>query len=160
MISLLRLVFRPGVILGIILLGIFLTIGTLSLLWLTRPGDVPARISTAEMNIIRVPTSTPTAIATVILDTPTPDAQDESSGGISIGSFVMVANTGGNGLRVRPDPGLDQGVRFLAGEGEVFQVQDGPRAVDGYTWWYLLKPDGASRAGWAVDDYLQVVQAP
>lgn len=160
MISLLRLVFRPGIILGILLLGIFLTIGTMGLLWLTRPETPPVRFSTAELNIIRVPTSTPTVIATVPGDTPTPESQVDSAGGISIGSSVMVAGTGGAGLRVRPEAGLSQGVRFLAGEGEIFQVQDGPVDIDGYTWWYLVKPDDASRVGWAVDNFLQVVAAP
>ena len=78
MISLLRLVFRPGVILGILLLGILLTVGTLGLLWLTRPADSPVRVSTAELNIIRVPTSTPTVIATVIGETPTPESPGRS----------------------------------------------------------------------------------
>ncbi len=160
MISLLRLVFRPGVILGIFLLGIALTIGIFGLLWLTRPANTPVSISTAELNIIRVPTSTPTAIATVLADTPTPDVQVGPSEGISIGSYVIVAGTGGDGLRVRPDPGLGQGVRFIAGEGETFQVNDGPVDLDGYTWWYMVKPEDASRAGWAVDNFLLVVQAP
>jgi hypothetical protein len=160
MISLLRLVFRPGVILGILLLGISLTIGTLGFLWLTRPESAPVSISTAELNIIRVPTSTPTMSATVVGDTPTPESQIDSLGGISTGSFVMITGTGGDGLRVRPEPGLSQGVRFIAGEGEIFQVQDGPVEIDAYTWWYLVKPDDASRVGWAVNDFLQVVQAP
>ena len=57
----------------------------------------------------------------------------------------MVTGTGGDGLRVRPEAGLSQGVRFLAGEGEMFQVQDGPVEIDGYTWWYLVKSEDTSR---------------
>jgi hypothetical protein len=51
-------------------------------------------------------------------------------------------------------------VRFLAGDGEVFVVQDGPVEIDGYTWWYLVKPDEAARSGWAVDNFLQAINAP
>jgi hypothetical protein len=160
MMSLLRQVFRPGIILGILLLGMLMTLGMLGLLWLTRPAVPLTRVSTADLNIIRVPTVTPTAAATVVVETPTPESLDDPSGSIAIGSYVMVSGTGGDGLRVRPDAGLGQGVRFLAGDGEIFVVQDGPVEIDGYTWWYLVKPDDAARSGWAVDNFLQVVNAP
>jgi hypothetical protein len=51
-------------------------------------------------------------------------------------------------------------VRFLGLEAEVFQVSDGPRQVDGYTWWFLVAPYDASVQGWAVANYLAVVQNP
>jgi hypothetical protein len=39
-------------------------------------------------------------------------------------------------------------------------VEDGPKDVDGFTWWYLVGPYDASRRGWAVSNYLSVVQNP
>jgi hypothetical protein len=160
MISLLRQIFRPGIIVGIFLLGIALTIGTLSLLWVTRPASAPVNFSTAELNVIRVPTATPTVITTILTEAPTPEPQVDTLSGISMGSFVAVAGTGGDGLRVRPEAGLSQGVRFVAEEGEKFRVQDGPVDIDGYTWWYIVNPEDATRIGWAVDDFLQVIQQP
>jgi len=49
---------------------------------------------------------------------------------------------------------------LLGSEAEVFRVQDGPREVDGYTWWYLVGPFDETRRGWAVANYLQIVQNP
>jgi hypothetical protein len=56
--------------------------------------------------------------------------------------------------------GLEGVVRFLAIESEVFQVTDGPREVDGYTWWYLTAPSDGTVQGWAVANYLAVIQNP
>ena len=47
---------------------------------------------------------------------------------------------------------------MLAGEAEVFSVQDGPEESEGRIWFYLVSPSDASRAGWAVADYLRPAQ--
>jgi hypothetical protein len=73
---------------------------------------------------------------------------------------VQIIGTGGDGLRLRDQPGLDGKVLLLGSEAEVFRVQDGPREVDGYTWWYLVGPFDETRRGWAVANYLQIVQNP
>jgi len=49
---------------------------------------------------------------------------------------------------------------FLAYDSEVFVVKDGPREVDGYTWWYLTAPYDDTRVGWAAADFLSYVPAP
>jgi hypothetical protein len=49
---------------------------------------------------------------------------------------------------------------MLGVEAEVFQVRDGPRDVDGYVWWFLVAPTDETRGGWAVSNYLAVVQNP
>jgi hypothetical protein len=49
---------------------------------------------------------------------------------------------------------------FIALEAEVFQIEDGPSQADGYTWWYLVAPFDASHHGWAVSNYMNVVQKP
>jgi len=51
-------------------------------------------------------------------------------------------------------------VRFLAIDGEVFQVMDGPVELDGYTWWLLQAPYDPNVQGWAVADFMIVVQNP
>jgi len=61
---------------------------------------------------------------------------------------------------LRSEPGLKGTVRFLGLEAEVFQVYDGPQQADGYTWWFLVAPYDANVQGWAVANYLNVVQNP
>ncbi len=63
-------------------------------------------------------------------------------------------------MRIRTDAGLKGDVRFLGAEAEVFQVKDGPKDLDGFTWWYLVSPSDSSRRGWAVANYLAAVQNP
>jgi hypothetical protein len=75
-------------------------------------------------------------------------------------AYVQISGTGGDGLRLRVEPGLKSEVRILGAEDEVFEVKDGPREADGFTWWYLVGPYDQTRRGWAVSNYLQVVQNP
>jgi hypothetical protein len=74
---------------------------------------------------------------------------------ISIGGLVEVYGTEGGGLRLRRDPSTAGTIMALAGESEVFTVQDGPVEADGRTWFYLVSPSDAARAGWAVADFLR-----
>jgi hypothetical protein len=81
-------------------------------------------------------------------------------GEIKAGDYVEIAGTGGDGLNLRTDPGLNSKVRVLGLEAEVFQVRDGPRDVEGYSWWYLVSPSDEARNGWGVANYLRGVQNP
>jgi hypothetical protein len=51
-------------------------------------------------------------------------------------------------------------VRILGAEEEIFLVIDGPQQADGYTWWNLEGPFDETRHGWAVSNFLRVVQNP
>jgi hypothetical protein len=73
---------------------------------------------------------------------------------------VQITGTNGEGLRIRSEPGLNSNPVFLGFDSEVFIVQDGPRSVDGYTWWYLVTPLDQSRAGWAAADFLTYIPPP
>jgi hypothetical protein len=77
---------------------------------------------------------------------------------IAIGNTITIVGTGGDGLAVRQGPGRDYQHIFVANEGDQFEVQDGPREADGYTWWYIVDTQNADRFGWAVADFMQVVQ--
>ena len=85
-------------------------------------------------------------------------AQGSGTGRIDLGLIVEVYGTEGDGLRLRANPGTAGAIQLLAGEAEVFAVQDGPVQADGRTWFYLVSPSDASRAGWAVSDYLRLAQ--
>ena len=69
-----------------------------------------------------------------------------------------MTGTGTTGLRIRAQPGLQGEVRFLGIEAEVFRIIDGPRQADDYTWWHLQAPYDESLHGWAVADFLSVIQ--
>jgi hypothetical protein len=111
----------------------------------------------ADLTVIPAPTGTSSAPPTPTIDpfaSPTPPA------GIAIGNYVQISGTEGQGLRIRSDPGLGGAFKFLAYDAEVFLVQDGPREVDGYTWWYLVAPYDQTRVGWAAADFLTYIPEP
>jgi hypothetical protein len=162
-----RLLLDPLVVLGSLGFAVSLFLATLLLFWFARPVPVPAGLTTADMLVIARPTETPTARFPTPTETvvetltpspsplPLPPAED-----LTVGAFVQVSGTGTDGLRLRIEPGLAGKVRFLAIEAEVFQIRDGPEEVDGYTWWYLVAPFEETRNGWAVSNYLSLVQNP
>ncbi len=161
--DILRGLLNPWVVLGALSIALILLSATLFVLWLTHPGSTVEGLGTIVVNVILVPT------ATQVLVTPTPEIELTPSlpvhpppppGTLTMGAYVQVSGTGGDGLRLRTVPSLDSDVLFLAIEAEVLQVRDGPRQEDGYTWWYLVAPYDETRFGWAVSNYLVVVQNP
>ena len=148
---------------GAVALAILLMCATLSLVWITRPNQAASGPSTAVLSIIQAPTSTP------VVDTPMPTTAQSSTqavppaplpGTFGVGAYVQISGTEGDGLRLRSAPGLQGKVEFLALESEVFQVRDGPRDADGYTWWFVVAPYDETVQGWAVSNFLKVVQNP
>lgn len=163
--SLARWLFDPWLILGMIAFGVLLLASTLFLLWVTRPSQPVDGAPTAVMTVIAAPTATPTTPPPTPTSpvTPTTSANPlplPPPGDISVGAYIEITGTGGDGLRLRTEPGLNSEVRLLGSESEVFAVRDGPRDVDGYTWWYLEGLADATRRGWAVSNYLRIVQNP
>jgi hypothetical protein len=159
----LRSLLDPWLILGAVGFGVALLIATLLLLWFTRPSQPVMSAPTAAITIIPLPTITPTVPTATPIQTPTPFATElpiPPPGDISIGAYVQVSGTGGDGLRLRTGPGLEGEVRLLGLEDEVFLVEEGPQAVDGFSWWFVQGLFDESRRGWAVSNYLRVVQNP
>jgi hypothetical protein len=108
----------------------------------------------AFFTLIPAPSDTPT-----LQFTPTAQATEPVVvGGISIGSYVQIAGTEGQGLRIRSGPGTNNPARFVGMDAEVFMVKDGPKDSDGFTWWYLEAPYDPQRSGWAAANYLQVIK--
>ncbi|QYK51656.1 MAG: hypothetical protein KF701_03970 [Anaerolineales bacterium] len=112
----------------------------------------------AALTWIPGPTNTPAPTATPVpTSTPTPAFEPPASGEMGVGAYVQIVGTEGRGLNIRNAPGLSTNIQFLAYDAEVFVVRDGPREVDGLTWWYLVTPVDSARAGWAAGTYLEVV---
>ncbi len=159
-----RTVLTPLVMGGAFIVAVLLVILTAVLVWISRPEPTPLPPSTAVLNVL------PAASATAPLPTAAPpqvdpnaaagDATPLPEGDIHLDAYVVVTGTGGDGLRLRIDPGLTSDVRLLGADGEIFQVRDGPVDADDFTWWYLVGVEDESRRGWAVSNYLDVVPEP
>jgi hypothetical protein len=134
---------------------------------LTRSADLPQPTATAQLVTAPpasvAPSASPAAITPLALETPTATVPPPPAGAgdIQIGAYVQVTGTGSDGfLNLRAEPSLAAPVNYLAIEREVFQVQAGPRDADTFVWWYLVDPATGTRFGWAVQNFLQVVQGP
>ena len=161
--SFLRWLFSPMILAGSAAFALLLLGITLGTIWFLRPVPVTANQPTAVLYVIPAPTATlpPPPTATPLPEpSPTLPVPPPPPGEFSAGSFVQVVETGGEGLRLRTDAGLNTEVRLLAAESEIFQVQDGPQEADGFTWWYLVSPSDGSRRGWGVANYLSAAQTP
>ena len=137
---------------GLLLLITAVAIGLTSARRNSEVGFVPA-----DVTVIAAPTGTSGAPPTPTID---PFASPTSPSGIAIGNYVQITGTEGQGLRIRAEPGLGGEFQFLAYDSEVFVVQDGPREVDGYVWWYLVAPYDETRVGWAAADFLTYIPEP
>ena len=149
------------VVLGALGLAVLLILITfLSIGWTTPDPVRDYGFAPADLTVIPAPTSTPLTTPTatpdpLIYGTPTL-APDE----IGTGGYVQITGTDGEGLRLRSDPGLNGTPAFLGYDEEVFEVRDGPQALDGYIWWYLVAPYDETRAGWAASDFLGAIPSP
>jgi hypothetical protein len=143
------------------------SLGLAAAVLLTRPGELPQATATAVVltapPVTGGPAETPTVQSppTQPGEGPTDTPPPPPPGVVGIGAYVQVVGTGDAGfLNLRSEPSLESVVNYLAIENEVFQVQAGPTDAEGFVWWYLVDPATGSRFGWAVQNYLQVVQGP
>jgi hypothetical protein len=148
-----------GGVLGTLALGMFL----IGIPWVVGPIDsVPP---TPLLTVVLAPTDTPVPPTPKPSPSPAPPTATSvpppiSAGGFSQGDLVEVSGTSGDGLRLRSDPALSGSIVGLAGDNEVFRVQEGPVEADDYTWWFLVNPYDSTRKGWAVANYLRPLQSP
>lgn len=152
---------KPDLLILIIGFFVFIAcIGYLSLylLGFTYQKNVNT-IPKAEITVL-TPPNIPT-IATaylIIVPTNTPEPNSVIYGEFPIDSYVQITGTGGNGLRLRANPGTDSQVNFVAAESEVFKVIDGPIQLGDYSWWLIVAPYDDLRRGWAAGDFLSAIK--
>jgi len=136
---------------------------SISVLWVTRSSPSLTDPVTAIVKI--------TSVSSEFDSTTTPEPSNNPSdatqyppspppGDLALGAYVQITGTSGEGLRLRDQPGLSSRVLLLGSEAEVFRIDGGPQEIDGYLWWYLVGPFDETRRGWAVANYLRVVQNP
>ncbi len=114
--------------------------------------------STAQLTVIPAPTVTAVVIS-LDMEKPNLEVRYVSPEGFSIGAFVQVANTQGAGLKFRSESGTGSDVTFIAMDGDLFQMIDGPDNKNGYSWWKLQGMKDPQLVGWAAADFL-VLTAP
>ncbi len=72
----------------------------------------------------------------------------------SVGMYVHISNTGGDGLRIRSFAGFDGVPVYLGQEGEQFEIIGGPMIKDSEIWWKIASISETQKIGWAVQDFL------
>jgi hypothetical protein len=125
-----------------------------------REGNAPRPSPTAVVVVVFPTAGQPGSAGTLEVTLPaqpTATIPPAPLGDINLGNSVRVVGTGGDGLRLRVGPGLQETPNYLALENEVLVVQSGPTIADGFTWWFLVDPADDTRNGWAVENYLEVV---
>jgi hypothetical protein len=145
--------------------GILGTVVLLSVGFITRNRNQTLAASTPVLDIIPAPSTTPTRIASPTspeeaIETPSATLAPAAEGEINLGQLVEISGTGGDGLRLRVQPGLSATIAFLGVESEVFEVGGGPQEADGYQWWFLRNPYNTEKTGWAVSIYLRSITTP
>jgi hypothetical protein len=161
-----RSLFRDYFVVWVLLGGVFLgaaLFAIFSLVVFSMRPSAPAStgMTTPVVTIIEAPTLTPmAAIPTGIPPTPKGEktAIPQAGGEITVGMYVKITGTSGEGLRLRSGPGTQSSMLFLGMDEEVFLVKDGPREANDLTWWYLQAPYDEKRSGWAASKYLAVIR--
>lgn len=155
----LRLYLNRWVIIGMLgVAGILLVITLVVIGWTSPRFSPEVGFAPADLTMIPAPTHTPLASAVPTNDPFVTPTLDPTS--INLNGYVQITGTEGQGLRIRLAPGLNTETVFRGEEAEVFVVQDGPQSADGHTWWYVVAPYDATRAGWAAADFLAVIPSP
>ena len=156
-----RRLFTPRVLAGSV--GVAVALCFLTFLWIewSAPPAPDAAGMLAMVTLLPRPSNTPAPAATLTYDpyAPTP-TNTPAPGQIVVGTVVQISGTQGVGLRIRSDPGLNSKQLFLGFDTEAYTVMDGPRQVDGYTWYYLAAINDQTRTGWAASNFLTVIPKP
>jgi hypothetical protein len=151
--------FTPRVLAGALGVAILLLILTFAWIEWTAPPTPGMSGLLAVVTVIPAPSATAAPAATATFDpyAPTPTIV---VGQISIGTYVQISGTQGQGLRIRSQPGLNGKQMFLGFDTEVYTVVDGPRELDGYIWYSLAAINDQTRTGWAASNFLTVIPKP
>jgi hypothetical protein len=154
-------IFNGRVLIAVLVVAGILFCASIAYILVRRPAVPPAELTPASaiLTIIPAPTSTPHAQPpTVTPFPPTPTTSPTPAPGqYAIGVYVLVINTGGEGLNIHSTPSINSKVIFSGNDAEVFQIAEGPIDAEGYTWWRLTASYDATRTGWAVQNYLSVI---
>lgn len=101
------------------------------------------------------PTAIPQAQATQSENLPTVEpTQTSLPGGCLLNQRVVVFNTGTVGLNLREEPRRSAEAQFVAREGDILQVVDGPQFFDEIEWCKVESITRPGQFGWASLEFL------
>jgi len=150
-----------GFILGLCLLLVNLR-PRLSALVAAPPTATPTPLpptATPTATLPPRPTDLPTPTFTVTRPPPTATHPPPSpTPGLGPGATAQVGDTGGLGLVMHTDPGLNTAVIRVLQDGERVVIIAGPQQADGMTWWQVR--DSGGQEGWVAASFLQQVREP
>lgn len=153
--------FTPRVFAGALAVTVILLVMTFAWVLWSAPAAPDASGLMAVVTVIPMPSITPAPGASPTFDpyavTPTPTP---APGQFSIGALVQISGTQGEGLRIRSEPGLDGKQLFLGFDTEAYTVLEGPRELDGYSWYYLAAINDQKRIGWAASNFISLIPNP
>ena len=141
--------------LTILIFGMMIFIALFFFFAIRGAGTSGGETGMAQLTVIAAPTVTPTVYATK--EPQTLEIHYVSEDGLSVGALVEVHGTENTGLSVRPNPGTGGYLNFVAAEGEIFKIVDGPDSKNDYVWWKIESVNDPDRIGWAVGEFLQPV---
>jgi hypothetical protein len=150
---------KPWVILCGLVVTILLLISSCLLVIFIRSDLSSAIKPTANVRFIPAPTATQTPLSQNSAGQATMTALPPGEN-LSIGSYIRVEGTGGDGLRLRSTAGLTGQIEYLVKDGEELIIDDGPEEMDGYTWWHVKLISEEKVSGWGVADYMINIQKP
>jgi len=78
-------------------------------------------------------------------------------GVFAVGIKVEISGTGGDGLRMREDPGMDSEILYLAREGEDCIILEGPKIEENLIWWKIQSLEEENKSGWSVQTYMNTI---
>jgi hypothetical protein len=145
---------KTVVISGIIVFG-FLLIGFVSLASLFFPPSEIIPNVESKVTIIAYSTLTP-EISTNDQISPITPSPDPNNIIFAKGFKVNIYGTEGEGLRLHQSAGQESPTVYLANEGGLYIITEGPIITGGYVWWQIRSLTNETNFGWAVQDFLQV----
>ncbi len=151
-------IWTETVITGTALVTILLLLSVFFYLYFLPEPEGWAAVPTASIFVIEGPTATPPAPTATTIAQATETPAIVTGTDIKINTLVQIIGTDGEGLNLRTEPNTASSMQFLGYDLEMFKVVDGPIFSEGYWWWYLETPVEHTRSGWAVEDYLEIIE--
>lgn len=119
---------------------------------------LPTPTNTSRPTNTVIPTATSSATVTVAPSPTPPPTPTPIPLVITIGGYVEVFDTGGDGLNVRSEPDTSADKLGKFSDGTVLRVKDGPEEAGGYQWWQVEDEKGL--VGWCAADWLRAIVKP
>ncbi len=142
------------VIISAILIWFLLSLGFIFVLFLSSTSGIRDNHGDALVTVTAAPMENKKQFIQNEGLIPTQIPLDKFSGIYAIGMKVVVQGTGEDGLRLRSLAGREYETIYIAREGEVFIISDGPKVTSGYIWWQIRSVNSNDLSGWAVQDFL------